>query len=146
MDIVLIECFGDRRVLLCGGVLVYAEHVNDPTAWNATYDAEYMAEALVRAAGVGVRGHRVELPADFAVCDEDGPLPGFTAEDVRDWWVATCQAQAEGDAMGVPPSYPTLQEQLLGVIGFACLEITDEVRQLAAELEQMPLEGGHDRD
>lgn len=141
MEIVLIECLSDRRVLLCGGVLVYAEDVNDPTACNATYDAEFVAEAMARAAGVGVRVHRLELPADFAVCDEDGPLPNFTPEDVARWWLDLCEAQAEEAAMAAPPpSYPTLQEQLLGVIGYAGLEITGEVRRIAAELEKAALE------
>src|SRR3954453_19277914 len=114
MDITLIECPGDRLVLLCGGVLAYAEDVNDPTACNATYDAEFVAEVMARAAGASVRVNRLELPADFAVWDEDGPLPGFPPEDVARWWRATCEAQAEEAAMGgPPPSYPTLQEQLL---------------------------------
>lgn len=147
MDIVLVQCPGDRLVLLCGGVLVYAEDVNDPTTCNATYDAEFVAEALARAAGVGVRVHRVELPPDFAAWDEDGPLPVFAAEHVRDWWMATCEAQAEEMVTATPPpAYPTLAEQVLGVVGFAGVPITDEVRRLAGELERAALEGGCDGD
>src|SRR4051794_24439615 len=60
MDIVLVECPGDRRVLLCGRSLVFAE---GPDSRHPQYDAEWMAEQLARAAGVGV--HRVDLPAGF---------------------------------------------------------------------------------
>ena len=134
MDITLIECPGGRIVLLCGRSLVYSE---GPDCRHPHYDAEYMAEALARAT-VGGRVHRVDLPRDFAVRDEDGPLPGITPEHVRDWWVATCDAQAEEAAMAdPPPAYPTLAEQVLGVIGHAGLEITDEVRRLASELDRV---------
>src|SRR5262245_3142503 len=92
MDITLIECPGDRIVLLCGLSLVYAE---GPDRRHPHYDADWIAEQIARAAGVGVHVHRVQLPPDFAVWDEDGPLPAFTPEYVRDWWVATCEAQAE---------------------------------------------------
>lgn len=140
MEIVLIECPNDRRIVITGCTLVYAEDVLDPTACNATYDAEFVAEALARAAGLGVRVHRVELPPDFAVWDEDGPLPSFKPEDVARWWRDLCDAQAEEAAMAdPPPAYPTLAEQVLGVIGHAGLEITDEVRRLASELERAAL-------
>src|SRR4051812_32153636 len=147
MDVILIACPNSRKVVLAGRVLIYAEDASDPRACNDAYDAEWIAEQLARAAGVGVWVHRVDLPAGFAVCDEDGPLPAFTAEDVRDWWVGLCDAQAAEAAMAAPPpSYPTLQEQLLGVVGYAGLDVTDEVRRLAAELERAALEGGCDRD
>lgn len=139
MDIVLVECPGDRRVLLCGRSLVYAE---EPDCRHPHHDAEWMAEQLARAAGVGVSVHPVQLPQDFAVRDEDGPLPDFSPEHVRDWWVSMCDSQAEDAAMTTQPNYPTLAEQILGVIWHAGLEATDEVRRLAAELERAALEGG----
>ena len=40
------------------------------------------------------------------------------------------------------PSCPTLQEQLLGVIGYAGLKITGEVRRLASQLEKEALACG----
>lgn len=92
MEVVLIECPGDRRVLLCGRLLVYAE---------------WIAEQIARAAGVGVQVHHVRLPADFHACDEDDPLPCFTPEDVARWWVAMCDGQAEEEPMAAPPpAYP----------------------------------------
>ena len=39
-----------------------------------------------------------------------------------------------------PPTYPTLQEQLLGVIQYAGLDVTEEVRRLVGELEKAALE------
>ncbi len=140
MEVVLIECPGDRRVLLCGRLLVYAE---GPDCRHPQYDAEWVAEQLVRAAGVGVQVHHVRLPAGFATCDEDGPLPGFTPEGVGDWWVSLCDAAAEEAAMaGPPPAYSTLGEQLLGVVAGTGLEINDEVRRLATELERAAQAGG----
>ncbi len=142
MEIVLVECPNDRRVVIAGRTLVYAEDAHDPTACNATYDAEFIAEALARAAGVGVRVHRVGLPDDFAVWDEDGPLPSFKPEDAVRWWVNLCEAQAEEAAMASPPpAYPTLAEQVLGVVAAAGMEITDGVRRLAAELETAAVAG-----
>jgi hypothetical protein len=121
---------------------VYAEDPADACRCNADYDAEWIAEQLARASGVGVHVHRIELPADFHVCDEDGPLPAFTAEHVRDWWVSLCEAQAEEAAMTAPPpTYPPLAEQVLGVVAAAGLEITAEVRRLAGELERVALAG-----
>lgn len=140
MDIVLVECPNDRRVVIVGRVLAYAEDPADPTCCNATFDAEHLAEALARAVGVGISVHRVELPADFAAWDEDGPLPGFTPEDVARWWVDFCEAQAEEAVMASPPpAYPTLAEQVLGIVAEAGMEITDGVRQLADDLEKAAL-------
>jgi hypothetical protein len=142
MQPVLIECPGDRCVVLLDGVLVYAESPNDPACRNAAYDAEWIAEQLARAAGVGVRVHRVQLPTDFAVPDEDGPLPRCTPEDAADWWRDVCEAQAEEAATAAPPpGHPTLAEMLLGVVAYSGLGITDEVRRLADELERAALEG-----
>ncbi len=143
MQPVLIECPGDRKVVIVNGHLVYAEAPVDPACRNETYDADWVAEQLARAAGVGVRVCRVRLPGDFAVWDEDGPLPRCTPEDVRDWWVARCEAQAEEAAMSAPPpGHPTLAEMLLGVVASAGLEAREEVRRLAAELERAaPAEG-----
>lgn len=145
MDIVVIDCPDRRKVLVVGRVLVYSEDPANLACCNATYDAESVAEALARAAGVGGHVERVQLPAGFAVWDEDGPNPRITPESVRDWWVSLCDAEAEDAAMAAPPTtYPTLVEQFLGAIGHAGLEINDEVRRLAAELERVALDGGGD--
>jgi hypothetical protein len=113
---------------------------------NRAFDAEYVAETLARAAGVRV--HRVRLPADFSVMDEDGPTDRLTFEDVRDWWAALCEAECRRAADDVPPpADPTLGEQLLAVVESAGVGATDEVRSLVARLERAVLKGmggGHE--
>jgi hypothetical protein len=142
VDIVVIDCPDLRKALLVNGTLVYFENPADPTCCNADYDVELIAERLARAAGVGVQVHRVDLPGDFGVADEDGFSTRWTPEDVAGWWRAACDAEAETAAVGTPPpAYPALGEQLLGVLACAGLEVSDEARRLAAELERAALAG-----
>lgn len=142
MTPVLVECPGGRKVVLVDGVLVYAEDLSDPGCDNRTFDAQHVAEALARAAGVGAHVHRVQLPPGFSVMDEDGPSPRFTFEDVAMWWRGLCEAGCERAAEHMPPpAYPSLAEQLLGVVESTGVEMTNTIRGLVARLEKAVAEG-----